>query len=44
MFKDQDNEFDSNKLNNLDGITVKRNPSSDNELAKKKHIDDELMN
>ena len=42
VFNDQDNEFDENKLTNLDSITVKRNPSSDNELANKKYIDDEL--
>ena len=36
MFIDQDNEFDLNKMNNLDGVTVKCNPSWDNELANKK--------
>ena len=39
---DQDNEFDNIRLTNLDSVTVNRNPSSDNELANKKHIDDEL--
>ena len=29
---DQDNEFNSNKFTSLDSITVKRDPSSDNEL------------
>ena len=37
-FKDQDIEFDDIKLRNLDGITVIRNPNSDNELASKKYI------
>ena len=30
------------KKTNIDSITVNRNPSSDNELANKKYIDDEL--
>ena len=38
----QDNDLNDNKLINLDSITVNRNPSSDNELANKKYIDDEL--
>ena len=42
VFNDQDNEFDNNKLTNLDSITVNRNPNLDNELANKKYIDDEL--
>ena len=42
VFNDQDNEFDNNKLTNLDSVTVNRNPNLDNELAKKKYIDDEL--
>ena len=42
VFNDQDNEFDDNKLTNLDSVTVNGNPSSDNELANKKYIDDEL--
>ena len=29
-------------LTNLDSITIKRNPSSDNEVSNKKYIDDEL--
>ena len=41
MFNDQDNEFDNNKLTNLDSVTADRNPSSDNELAKK-DVDDTL--
>ena len=40
MFNDQDKEIDNNKLTNLDSIAVKRNLSSDNELSKKKYIDD----
>ena len=42
VFNDQDNEFDNNKLTNLDSVTVNRNPILDNELANKKYIDDEL--
>ena len=38
----QDNNLNDNKLTNLDSITVIRKPSSDNELASKKYIDDEL--
>ena len=38
----QDNDLNDNKLTNSDSITVKRNPTSDNELANKKHTDDEL--
>ena len=42
VFNDQDNEFDNNKLTNLDSITVNRNPNLDNELANRKYIDDEI--
>ena len=42
VFNDQDNEFDNNKLTNVDSITVKRNPTSDNEVANKKYIDDSI--
>ena len=38
----QDNDFNDNKLTNIDSITVNRNPTSDNELSNKKYIDDEL--
>ena len=38
----QDNDLKDNKLTNLDFIQVNRIPSSDNELASKKYIDDEL--
>ena len=40
--KNQDNDLKDNKLINLDSISVNRKPSSDNELASKKYIDDEL--
>ena len=38
----QDNDFKNNKLIKIDSITVNREPSTDNELANKKYIDDEL--
>ena len=38
----QDNNLNDNKLINLEYIKVYRDPTSDNELANKKHIDDEL--
>ena len=38
----QDNNFNDNKLTNLDSITINRNPNSDNEVSNKKYIDDEL--
>ena len=38
----QDNDFNDKKLTNLDSITVKRNPSLDNELVNKKHVDDSV--
>ena len=38
----QDNDFNDNKLINKDSITVNRNPSSDEEVANKKYIGDEL--
>ena len=38
----QGNDFNDNKLTNIDSITVNRNPSSDKELSTKKYIDDEL--
>ena len=38
----QDNDFNDNKLTNIDSITVNRNPTSDNEVANKKYIDNEL--
>ena len=39
---DQDNDLNDKKLTNLDSITVNRNLCLENELANKKHIDDEL--
>ena len=42
MFNDQDNEFIKITLTKLDGVTVNRNPSLDNELADKNFFDDEL--
>ena len=42
MFNDQDNEFDKNKLTNLDSITVNRDPNLDNELSNKKYVDNSI--
>ena len=43
VFKDQDNDFDNNKLTNLDSINVDRIPTIDNELTnKKKYVDDSI--
>ena len=33
VFNDQDNEFDNNKLTNLDSVSVNRNPNLDEELV-----------
>ena len=41
-FNDQDNEFDNNKLTNLDSITVNRDPNLDHELSNKKYVDDSI--
>ena len=38
----QDNNLNDNKLTNIDSVQVNRNPSSDNEVANKRYIDDEL--
>ena len=38
----QDNDLNNNKFTNVDSIIVNRNPTLDNELSNKKHIDDEL--
>ena len=38
----QDNDFNDNKLINIDSITINRNPTLDNEVSNKKYIDDEL--
>ena len=40
--KNQDNDFNDNKITNIDSITVNRNPCLDNEVTNKKYIDDEL--
>ena len=42
VFTNQKNEFDNDKLTNIDSVSVKRNPTSDHELVDKKHLDDEL--
>ena len=42
VFNDQDNEFDNNKLTNLDSITVNRDPNLDNELSNKKYVDNSI--
>ena len=39
IFNDQDNEFDNNKLTNLDSITVTREPILDDELSTKKYFE-----
>ena len=38
----QDSDLNDKKLTNLDSITINRNPTSDNEITNKKHVDDEL--
>ena len=38
----QDNNFNDNKITNINSITINKNPSSDNEVSNKKYIDDEL--
>ena len=40
--KNQNNDFNDKKLTNSDSITINRDPTSDNEVANKKYIDDEL--
>ena len=42
MFNDQGNEFDDKKINNLDSVTVKRNPTSDNEVSIQNYVDDSI--
>ena len=42
VFNDQGNAFDNIKLKNSDSITVNRDPSSDNDLANKKYVDESL--
>ena len=38
----QDNDFNSNKLTNINSITINSNPTDDNHVSNKKYIDDEL--
>ena len=38
----QANDFNDNKLTNIDSISVNRNPTADNELSNKKYVDDQL--
>ena len=42
VFNDQDNEFDNNILTHLDSVTVNRNPTSDNKVPNKKHVNDSI--
>ena len=38
----QNNDFNNNKLTNINSITINKNPTLDNEVSNKKYIDDEL--
>ena len=38
----QDNDFNDNKLTNINSITINNNPSDDNHVSNKKYIDDEI--
>ena len=38
----QDNDFNDEKLSNLDSITVNRNPASNYEVANKKYVDNTI--
>ena len=42
VYNDQDNEFDNNKLINLDSVTINRNRSSHNEVSIKKYTVDSI--
>ena len=42
VFNDQDNDLDSKKIADSDSVSVNRNPSSDNEIAYKKYVDDSI--
>ena len=42
MFNDPDNDFENNKLTILDSVSVIRNPSSDDQLANGKYVDESL--
>ena len=38
----QDNDFNNNKITNINSITINRNPISDNEVSNKKYVDDSI--
>ena len=38
----QDNNFNDNKLTNINSITINNNPTDDNHVSNEKYIDDEL--
>ena len=38
----QDNDFNDNKLTNINSITINNNPTDDNHLSNKKYVDDQL--
>ena len=38
----QDNDFNDNKLTNINSITINNNPTDNNHVSNKKYIDDEL--
>ena len=38
----QDNDFNDNKLTNINSITINNNPSVDNEVSNKKYVEDQL--
>ena len=38
----QDNDFNNNKLTNINSIIINNNPTNDNHVCNKKYIDDEL--
>ena len=42
MYNDQDNDFDSENLANLDSVVVNRISYLDNELSNKKHVGDSI--
>ena len=42
MKNNQDNDFNDNKILNIDSVTVSRKPTLDNEITNKNYIDDEL--
>ena len=38
----QDDDFNDNKLTNIDSITINKNPTLDNQVSNKKYIDDSI--